>query len=73
MSIRATATGEIIEYIQRVGGRTTSFHPDDIVHAFSARDPDNPLFGMGNVEGVLYDIAGDLEAAKSNWAFFANG
>ena len=44
----------------------------EIVHVREYADPDACLFGMSPLEGIMYDVFGDSEAARYNYAFFKN-
>ena len=48
------------------------FYPNEIYHIVDMRDHDNETYGMSRLEPLVYDMAGDEESSKSNWAFFAN-
>ena len=46
--------------------------PEDCRHFFIASDPDNEMFGISNVETIVYDGFGEEQAELSNYAFFTN-
>lgn len=45
-----------MRYRQLVNGDTILFEPDDIYHWVEEQDPDNELFGLSIMEGILYDV-----------------
>lgn len=48
------------------------FDPSEVYHLIDSRDHDNEVIGKSRIETLIYDIMGDAEAGKSNYAFFKN-
>ena len=73
ISFALTPYGDILAYIQRVGGYDPIvFTPDEIVHFKNDSDPDNDVFGFSPLEPAIYELLSDLSAQKMNFAFFEN-
>lgn len=49
-----------------------AYLPDEVSVFSMHSDPDNLLFGISDVETIVFDIALDEEASMSNMAYFAN-
>lgn len=72
MKIVANKYGEILKFIQRIGTETMEYEADEIFYLTEMIDPDNEVMGLSKIENLIYDVMGDDEAMKSNYAFFKN-
>ena len=72
IQITANKYGEIVKYTQRIGGNMQEFEADEIFYLTDTLDPDNEIMGLSKIENLIYDVMGDDEAMKSNYAFFKN-
>lgn len=73
VGVVADKFGNVLRYVQTVGGETKVFMPDEVRVLIDERDPDNEILGLSKVATLIYDVSADVEAARSNWAFFKNG
>lgn len=72
MAIVADEHGDVVRYIQRVGGEVVTFEPSEIIHFKQDSDPQHEMFGFSPLESVLWDVRTDVAATLSNYAFFEN-
>lgn len=72
IQIVANKYGEILKYIQRVGANIQEYEPEEIYQLTDIKDPDNEILGLSKIEAIIYDVSGDNEAMKANYAFFKN-
>ena len=72
VSIVATEHGEVVRFIQRVGGRVVDFSADDVIHFKHDSDPSHEVFGFSPLQSIMWELKTDLSAAVSNLAFFEN-
>lgn len=72
IKIVANKYGEILKFIQRIGTDTEEFEADELFYLTEMMDPDNEVLGLSKIENLIYDVMGDDEAMKSNYAFFKN-
>ena len=72
IQITANKYGEIVKYTQRIGENVQEFEADEIFYLTETIDPDNEIVGLSKIESLIYDVMGDDEAMKSNYAFFKN-
>lgn len=72
MRIVVNAYGDVIKYIQSVDGKAQDFAPEEIKHLYSEKDPDNEIFGLSPMEGIITDVLADDEAALTNYYYFKN-
>jgi len=70
--IIADKHGSIIWYIQKNLWNSVIFTVDEVSHFTENWDPDNEIFGLWRIEGLVYDALSDEEASRSNQAFFKN-
>lgn len=73
VGIVADKFGNVVRYVQVVKGETKVYLPDEIRTLCDEVDPDNEVLGLSKVQTLIYDVSADIEAARSNWAFFKNG
>ncbi len=65
--------GEVLGYVQKSSKwELVPFAVWELYHLVDTRDHDNEIIGMSRVETLIYDVMGDDEASKSNYAFFKN-
>lgn len=64
--------GNVKKWIQRVQGNTQEFNPKEIAHLKMLQDPDNPVFGLSQVETILWEVKQDIAAMITNYSFFEN-
>lgn len=65
--------GDVIGYVQKSSKwELVPFAVWELYHLVDTRDHDNEIIGMSRVETLIYDVMGDDEASKSNYAFFKN-
>lgn len=72
MRIIANKYGEILKYVQQIDANMVEFEADEIFYLTDTFDPDNEILGLSKIENLIYDVMGDNEAMKSNYAFFKN-
>ncbi len=72
MNIISNEKGDIINYIQRIGGQLVLFEPEEIIHFRLGSDPANELYGFSPMETVIWEARTDLEAMITNFSFFKN-
>lgn len=73
MYVIADKYGEVRAYLQKsTKGETVKFEPSEVYHLIDSRDHDNEVIWKSRLETLIYDIMGDAEAWKSNYAFFKN-
>lgn len=72
MRIVVNAYWDVIKYIQSVDGKSQDFAPEEIKHLYSEKDPDNEIFGLSPMEGIITDVLADDEAALTNYYYFKN-
>ena len=63
---------EVLRYIQVKWSDSIIFQPNEIFHFKDSIDPDNEVFWISKVETLVYDVMGDSESSKSNYAYFKN-
>ena len=65
--------GEVVEYQQHVNGKKVKTYPvEDVVSCYDELDPDNEVFGLSTMEGIIIDILSDNESALMNYSYFKN-
>jgi len=73
MRVVADQHGAVLGYVQWFRGRVVAeFGPDEISH-FSLPSTDSDLYGTPPLADVMEEVAGDLEALRSNRAITQNG
>jgi HK97 family phage portal protein len=73
MKIVANEYGDVVKYIQTIHGKIVNeYMPDDIVNCFDETDPDNEIFGLSIMEGIILEILSDNESALMNYNYFKN-
>jgi len=70
--IVADAYWGVVKYFQAVQADYQEFSPNEIVHFYDELDPDNEIFGMSPMEGIIVDVMADTESWLSNYYFFKN-
>lgn len=66
-------TGEVRLYIQFLNGKEVQrYTPEDVVHCYDEKDPDNEVFGLSLLEGIVTEVLADDEASLSNYHYFKN-
>lgn len=64
--------GVLKRWVQRVGGETEDFTPDEVAHFTLTNDPNSPVYGISPIEPILWELRTDLAAMVSNYALFQN-
>ena len=73
ISIVSDKYGTVYRYIQHVvGGEPIILQPEQVVHWKKGSHPNNPLFGMTNLEPAMWEVKTDLSSMISNYKFFEN-
>jgi len=73
MTIVADKSGVVHKYIQKVWGQdAVSYDPDEILHFKGDDDPNHEVFGMGNLEPIIWEARTDGSAMMANFKFFEN-
>lgn len=72
MRIVSTPYGEVVKYIQVVNGQSQDFAPEEVYHRIDEQDPDNEIFGLSILEGIIYEVLADSEASLTNYYYFKN-
>lgn len=72
IAIVATEHGDIVRYVQKVGGKTVIFEVEDVIYFKMDSDPQYEIFGFSPLESILLDVRTDVSASISNYAFFKN-
>lgn len=71
--VHADQYWEILKYDQFVNGKVIhTYMPEDIVRCYDELDPDNEIFGLSYMEGIILDILADNESALMNYHYFKN-
>lgn len=65
---------EILRYFNTdIKNKRTELWIDELHRILYKRDPENHRKGMWYFHGIMYDVLNDLNAAKSNLAYYENG
>lgn len=72
MAIVADEYGDVIKYIQHVRASSDTIERENMLHFIDEPDPDNEIFGLSLMEGLIIDVLADTEAWESNYYFFKN-
>lgn len=64
--------GVLKSWVQRGAADSVVYLPEEIVHLFTLKDPNSPVFGISPLEPILWDVRTDLAAMISNYALFSN-
>lgn len=72
MTLISTKNGDVVKYIQKVGGQVVEFLPEEIIHFRFGSDPNHELFGFSPMEPVVWEARTDLQAMLSNYFFLEN-
>lgn len=71
--VRADKFGEIMAYEQFVNGKVSQvYDPSDVVNCYDELDPDNEVFGLSIMEGIILEILADNESSLTNYHYFKN-
>ena len=66
-------TGEVRLYIQFLNWKEVQrYKADDVVHCYDEKDPDNEVFWLSLLEGIITEVLADDEAGLSNYHYFKN-
>lgn len=73
IGIVADDTGIIRMYLQQIPGKNPKEYPaEDIIHFKGEDDPVYSVFGLGNLEPIIWEARTDNSAMLSNFNFFKN-
>jgi len=73
MAIVANDSGHVFLFVQKVlGHEALEFLPDDVIHFKGEDDPLNEVFGLGELEPVIWEARTDNSAMIANFKFFEN-